>query len=201
MKKYLVLCMVLLASACSSFKAERVTLEKGDEEAMSVTDNWLTTDTKNAVKTILETMDKNRSLKQYLASFKGTPKLFVGEIKNGTKDAYFPIGDLMDEFLTELSMTGDYVLIDKEQRDAILKEITFQNDGMVNVKEAKQIGRMSGADLIIFGDVRENSNTLDGKTVKEYSVNVRMTDIEKGYEVLRARFVSSKTSKRSSFGW
>lgn len=191
-------------AACSSpasFQAERMTVAQGDEMALEITDEWVMTDTQNAVADILEQMNENRSFREYLAHFQGKPKLFVGEIKNDTGDAYFPIDDLTDEFLTGLSKTGDYILIEKDRRDALLEEITFQNDGMVDMKEAKEIGRMSGADLIVFGVVHENSESLEGKTIREYSVNLHMTDIEKGHEVLRARYTASKYSKRSPYGW
>jgi hypothetical protein len=43
--------------------------------------------------------------------------------------------------------------------------------------------------------------TFNGKTIKDYSVNIRMTDIESGEEVFRARCEASKYSKRSKTGW
>ena len=105
------------------------------------------------------------------------------------------------ELLNELSFSGDYVLIDAAKRDKILDEITYQNDGMVKPEDIKKIGRQSGADIIIFGDIRMKPNTLSGRTVKDYSVNIRMTDIESGEEVLRTRYKTSKYSKRSGSGW
>ena len=41
----------------------------------------------------------------------------------------------------------------------------------------------------------------DGKTIKQYSVNLRMTNIEKGVEVLRVRTKVSKYSESSKYGW
>jgi hypothetical protein len=40
----------------------------------------------------------------------------------------------------------------------------------------------------------------DGKTIKEYSVNLRMTDVEKAVEVMRARTKVFKYSEKSSMG-
>ena len=72
---------------------------------------------------------------------------------------------------------------------------------MVDPKDVKRIGKMTGADLIIFGAVRMKPETRDGRTIKEYSVNMRMTDIETGVEVLRTRNKINKYSEQSSFGW
>ena len=42
---------------------------------------------------------------------------------------------------------------------------------------------------------------LKGKTIKNYSVNIRMTDIEKGIEILRTRAKVRKFSEQSGSGW
>ncbi len=191
----------LLMQACASFKAERVSNDESDELALTITDRWVAKDTEMSVQEILKQIKKHRGFQRYLTKLGREPKLFIGEVQNETSEAYFPIGDLNDELLTEFSMSGDYVLIDAEARDRILKEIRYQNDGMVDPRDIKKIGKMTGADLIIFGAVRMKPETRDGRTIKEYSVNMRMTDIETGVEVLRTRNKINKYSERSSFGW
>lgn len=191
----------LVMQACSSFRAERVSNEESDELAMTITDRWVAKDTEMSVQEILKQIQKHRGFQRYLTKLGREPKLFIGEVQNETSEAYFPIGDLNDELLAEFSMSGDYVLIDAEARDRILKEIRYQNDGMVDPRDIKKIGKMTGADLIIFGAIRMKPETRDGRTIKEYSVNMRMTDIETGVEVLRTRSKINKYSERSSFGW
>ena len=190
-----------MTSCGPAIKTQRVSLQESDKKAMTITDEWIATDTENAAKAILEQIDKHRGFQAYLAKLGRRPKLFIGEVQNQTSEAYFPIGDLNDELLNEFSASGDYILIDANAREKILKEIKFQNDGMVKPEDVKKIGKASGADLIIFGDIRMKPETLAGKTVKDYSVNIRMTDIESGEEVLRTRYKTSKYSKRSGAGW
>ena len=190
-----------MTSCGPTIKTQRVSLQESDKKAMTITDEWIATDTENAAKAILEQIDKHRGFQAYLAKLGRRPKLFIGEVQNQTSEAYFPIGDLNDELLNEFSASGDYILIDANAREKILKEIKFQNDGMVKPEDVKKIGKASGADLIIFGDIRMKPETLAGKTVKDYSVNIRMTDIESGEEVLRTRYKTSKYSKRSGAGW
>ena len=202
MKKYQLLLLSMLIVSCGpSIKTERVSLQKSDEYSLRITDDWVATDTEIAVKDILRQIDNHRGFQTYLAKLGRKPKLFIGEVQNKTSEAYFPIDDMNDELLNEFSSSGDYVLIDAAKRDRILQEITYQNDGMVKPEDIKKIGRQSGADLIIFGNVNMKPNTLAGKTTKDYSVNIRMTDIESGEEVLRTRFKTSKYSKRSGSGW
>lgn len=193
--------MFLVVACGPKIKTERVSLEKSDELAMTITDEWIMTDTQNAVKAILSQIEQHRGFQVYLAKLGRRPKIFIADVQNQTSEAYFPIGDLNDELLNEFSFSGDYILIDNNAREKLLKEIKYQNDGMVRPEDVKKIGRASGADLLIFGDIRMKPQTLKGRTVKDYSVNIRMTDLESQEEVLRTRFKTSKYSKRSRAGW
>ncbi|MEX0799224.1 MAG: hypothetical protein WEB87_01995 [Bacteriovoracaceae bacterium] len=202
-KQNLILCFLLTAFAfgCSSFKAERVGAGESDEKAMKITDNWVSEDTRQAVKEVLKQMASHPGFKREIKRYRGQPKVFVAEVQNNTSEAYFPIGDMNDELLFELSQSGDFILVDAGAREQILNEITYQNDGMVDPSTAKQIGNQLGADLMIFGNVYMKPEKRDGKTIKEYSVNLRMTDIQKGIEVLRTRTKVYKYSDKAAFGW
>lgn len=197
----LLLSATLALQGCASFKAERLSTAEGDEKAMEITDEWLLTDTQNTVGEIMKKMDNNRGFRNYLNELGHCPKLFIAEVQNETSEAYFPIDDMNDELLTQMSETGEFRLIDAAARDRILKEIQYQNEGMVKQSDIQKIGKQTGAELLIFGAVRMNPKTFKGKTIKEYTVNMRFTDITSGEEVARMRTTVSKYSKRSGLGW
>jgi penicillin-binding protein activator len=197
----LLLILALSFASCGSFKAQRVDSKESDEKALEITDQWVAADTEQVVKALVKGIQEHRGFKKYLADLGKNPTVFIGEIKNLTSEAYFPINDINDELLNEISASGDFTLVDAEAREHILKEITYQNDGMVDPKTAKKIGKQTGADLIIYGNVFMDPKTRDGKTIKEYAVNVRMTDIEKAIEVLRLREKINKYSEQKKFGW
>lgn len=197
----IILALGLLLQSCGGFKSKRVSSDESDELAMEITDKWVTRDTENSVKDTLKQIENHRGFKRYLSSLGRAPKLFIAEVQNETSNAYFPIADMNDELLNEFSASGEFILIDKASRESILKEIQYQNDGMVDPRQAKMVGKASGADLMIFGSVRMKPETRSGKTIKQYSVNLRMTDIEKGIEVLRTRVKVNKYSEKGSVGW
>jgi uncharacterized protein (TIGR02722 family) len=196
----LALALSLLATACGGFKAKRVDATESDEKGLSITDNWMAADTTQAVADVLKQMKAHPGYARMRSKY-GTPKVFVAEVQNQTSEAYFPIGDMNDELLNELSMSGDFELVDNQAREALLKEIKYQNDGMVDPNTAKRIGKQTGADIMIFGNVYMKPEKRGGKTLKEYSVNIRMTDIERATEVLRTRTRVNKFSEKSSVGW
>ena len=197
---FVTLTLAVLATSCGSFKAERVDASKSDEKGLSITDNWMSADTTQAISDVIKQMRAHPGYAKMKAKF-GTPKVFIAEVQNQTSEAYFPIGDLNDELLNELSLSGEFELVDNQAREKILKEITYQNDGMVDPSTVKKIGKQTGADIMIFGNVYMKPEKRDGKTIKEYSVNMRMTDLERATEVLRTRTKVFKYSEKSKVGW
>jgi hypothetical protein len=195
-----VLSLTLLASSCGSFNAKRVDANESDEKGLAISDNWMSADTTQAVTDIVKQIKAHPGFGKMKARHQ-TPKIFIAEVQNQTSEAYFPIGDLNDELLNELSLSGEYELVDQAAREKILGEITYQNDGMVDPATVKKIGKQTGADVMIFGNVYMKPEKRDGKTIKEYSVNMRMTDIERATELLRTRTKVFKYSEKNATGW
>lgn len=198
---FVMACSLGLLASCGSFKAKRVSADESDEAALEITDKWVARDTETSISDIAKKIEAHKGLRRYLAKLGKQPKVFISEIQNKTSNAYFPIDEFNDELLTQFSESGDYILVDAAAREKLLKEIQYQNDGMVDPNEAKTIGKQAGADLLIFGSVSMQPQSRDGKTIKEYSINIRMTDLEKGIEVFRGKARVNKFSDQSSSGW
>ncbi len=196
-KTVLILATVLpLLSSCSSFKAQRVDEAKADEKAMEITDNWVDGDTIRVISGSMKQVVAHKRFQEFKARFAAKRiKLFVGEIRNNTSESYFPVKDLEDALLEQISNSDDFTLIDASRRDSLLKEITYQNDGMVDPGQAKKIGRQSGADVMIFGDINMKPESRNGKTIKTYSVNLRLTEIQSSEEICRTREKINKYSE------
>jgi hypothetical protein len=204
MRKFLTLMMasVLLTTvSCSRFKAERQSAEQSDEKALGITDNWVDKDTETTIVDILKQLNEHKGYQRFLAKHQGKPSVFIAEIQNRTSEAYFPIDDVNNELLNKISQEDEFILVDAAARDKILEEIKYQNDGMVDPSTAKSIGKQTGADLLIFGSVQMKPEMRDGKTVKQYSVDIRFTDLEKAVEVARTRTKVYKFSEKKTFGF
>ncbi|MDR0423014.1 MAG: penicillin-binding protein activator LpoB [Rickettsiales bacterium] len=203
-EKIVVVALLFTVACAPTIKTKRVSGEEGDELAMSITDEWVAKDTSSAVDAILKKMDAHKKFQREFANFEAKgkhPKLFVGEIRNNSSEAYFPIDDINNEFLEKLDESGDFVLIDNSARERILKEINYQNDGMVDPKQAKSIGKQSGADWMILGSIEMKAKILGGKTLKQYTLNIRITDIQTSNEVFRGSYKTEKYSEKSGKGW
>ena len=193
--------MVGLTACGSSMKSQRITSDEADAIASDITDDWVKKDTKMAIASLTKQMQESKGLSKYLGNNDKQPKIFVGEIQNNTSEPYLPIQDMEEKLQEMLLKGGDFKLVDTANREAILKEITFQNDGMVDSKQAKRIGRQSGADLAIFGSINMTPKTLEGKTIKNYSANFRITELETSDIIWMGSYDVSKYSERSSSKW
>jgi len=188
--------LMLTVSGCSSFKAQRVDEAKADEKAMEITDNWVDGDTIRVISGGMKQVYAHKRFQEYKSRFQSKRiKVFVGEIRNNTSESYFPVKDLEDALLEQMSNSDHFTLIDASRRDSLLKEITYQNDGMVDPAQAKKVGRQSGADVMIFGDINMKPETRDGKTIKTYTVNLRLTEIQSAEEICRTREKINKYSE------
>ncbi len=192
----------LVTGGCASFKAERLSDKKADEKAMEITDKWVDGDTNLVITDTLTQISTHPRFKRFLKrSGKDEIKVFVANVNNNTSEAYFPTADLEDALLDQLSRSDIFVLIDAKARENLLKEINYQNDGMVDPAQAKMIGKQSGADAMIFGSVNMKPEQRGGRTIKTYTVNFHFTDIQSGEEVCRTRSKINKFSEHASAGW
>ena len=201
--KYCNLIFILagLASCTPQLKTTRVSVDKGDDIGSTITDEWVKKDTVMAVDAMLQKMENHKGLKKYLASRSKAPVMFVGEVQNNTTEPYLPIKDFNDKLLGKILESGDFRIVDNVKRDAILAELKYQNDGMVDPVQAKQIGKQTGADLAIFGSITMNPKTLNGRTIKEYSVNLRITELLSSDVIWMGSYDLTKYSKRAGAKW
>ena len=199
--KYHLLIILSLFLGCAEYQTKRIGDKRSDKEALLITDRWVMRDTENAVTDVIKQMKSHQGYTRYLAQKSGRVAVFIAEIQNLTPESYFPITDFNEELLTEISKLGDFSLVDERARKRILEEVTYQNDGAVDPASAKRIGKQTGADIIIFGNINMRPETRDGKTLKQYSVNIRLTDIESALEIVRTRTKTHKFSETRSLGW
>lgn len=87
-------------------------------------------------------------------------------------------GVIADNIAATLQQSGKFRVMERSQIDAILKEQSFQQDGVCDANQcAVAIGKLLGIDRIVVGSVG-----LVGST---YSLNLRIVDVSNG-EALRS---------------
>jgi uncharacterized protein YdaT len=88
-----------------------------------------------------------------------------------------------------LTNSGDYEALSRNDIDELLKEYKFQDSGMVNDEHRKELGKMSGAELLCI--IRATSDK------DETYVEASLIDVESGKIVRTATgLMSSKSTKQ-----
>lgn len=83
----------------------------------------------------------------------------------------FGIGT-MDTLTSALSNVPDFIMIDRGQLNAVLKEQAFQKSGFSENKNSTEIGKILGADILVLGSIQYFEN--------EYRINAHFTEVKTG---------------------
>jgi len=90
--------------------------------------------------------------------------------KTGAGD---PMGKMISEFLTTAAVnTAAFNIAEREQLAKVLKELELNQTGIINEGEAREIGRMVGAEVILTGSVSRIGNAM--------RIDARFIDVESG---------------------
>lgn len=101
-----------------------------------------------------------------------TPKVAIIELENLSEGARRNnIGKIVSELLTtSMVHSGSFAVVERDQLSNVLKELSLNQTGLVDVTSAKAVGKMLAADAIVCGSVSEVGRFFD--------VNVRLIDVE-----------------------
>jgi curli biogenesis system outer membrane secretion channel CsgG len=81
---------------------------------------------------------------------------------------------LPELIVDELVNSGDFDVLEREKLSSLARELDFQAGALVDPGRAVEIGRMSGAQLMITGNIIENRQS--SKTATSYGIKSRITN-------------------------
>ncbi|WP_179862098.1 CsgG/HfaB family protein [Longibacter salinarum] len=154
---------------------------------------------------LLAVPSEAQQLKKRVAVLSFEDKTDEGYSWGGTKTA----GDGMSDMLiTELVKSGRYTVLERTEINQVLDEQNLGQQGIVTSESAAQVGKMLGAEIVIFGSITEfgyKERSTGGRT-RRFGVgissttavvasDVRMVDATTG-EIIAAEDVRKEESKR-----
>ena len=119
------------------------------------------------------------------------PALAVSVIENKTPNSEMDRVNLVDRLITTLTETRQFRVIERQKMDDLLKEQKFQLSGMTDPTKVSEIGKLLGADLMIFGGITR----ADQKKIDKFSYDEVQTIVEldiRGVDVKTAEIVFSQ---------
>ena len=137
--------------------------------------------------------------------------IIVSDVRNGTGDkSYDSIGDeSTSEYINELIKTDTFRIIERQRLSDILKEMNLNMTGLVDSSKMKQVGKVLGADAIVFVELSAAQHTSDTKRlgnservseVLNPGISTRIVDIETGEILASAAITHSYTNSFTKLG-
>jgi len=87
---------------------------------------------------------------------------------------------LVEKIIAGLSRKG-FSVIDRENIEKILKEQQLSMTGLIDEEEAVQVGKLSGAELVLIGSINEYQRTIYPKV--KMNLTLKAISVEKGVVV------------------
>ncbi len=84
-----------------------------------------------------------------------------------------PVGRMVSEFLTtSAANTGAFSIVERSLLNKVMKELELEQSGLVEESQAREIGRMVGADAVLTGSVSKLGSSM--------RIDVRLINVETG---------------------
>ena len=121
------------------------------------------------------------------------------------------ISSIAGNLVSELQKTRSVRLIERQRLESVLSELKLGMSGLVDPKNAKEVGNQLGVDAMLFGNLSSVKHTSSKQTIfimyrevkkTETTVDARLVNVETG-EIIASSRVNSyvKQSKWVAFGF
>jgi len=87
---------------------------------------------------------------------------------------------IVEKLIAGLSRKG-FKVIDRENIEKIIKEQQLSITGLIDEKEAVEIGKLSGAEVVLIGSINEYQRTIYPKV--KLDITIKAVNVEKGIVV------------------
>ncbi|MBN2420349.1 MAG: penicillin-binding protein activator LpoB [Deltaproteobacteria bacterium] len=134
------------------------------------------------------------------------PVLIVYPVVNETSE-HISTSGITDEIRMKLLNSGKVRFINEHQRENIMREVSYQNQGFVDPAQRVEQGRQLGADYILSGTLRsiKKKQPEQWRIYKKeriyYSLDLTMTDLKTGEIVYADQAELAREASKPIIGW
>lgn len=136
-------------------------------------DLWSETDMQETVKALVASMLAHPSL----ARAKVPPTVLITTLQNKTSE-HIDTQSVMDMVRVELMKSGKLRFIDKEAREDIDEEYSYQNSGRVSSETKKGPGGQVGSDFIVNGRLDSIVQEVGKDKTVYYKITLNLTNLK-----------------------
>ncbi len=129
------------------------------------------------------------------------PIVFVNRIENRTME-HMDLASVAETIRRELLHTGKFRFVDMSVLDQLQEQLEHQaaNNGLVDPSKAKQVGKMIGADFMLYGAISSIVQKTKNEKSVYYKFTINLVDVETGELFWTEEQDFSRLEKRRTFG-
>ena len=131
---------------------------------------------------------------------KRRPVIFVDKIKNKTSE-HIDTESVTDTISNKLLRSGKFRFVDMTKVAAVREQMDYQRDsGMVDQNKAMQMGRQTGAEYMMYGNLSSIVKSSSSAKDVYYKFTLRLMHLESGIVEWTDEKEIRKTRQKSLFG-
>lgn len=160
-------------TGCETTKVERVKTDT----TIDLSGRWNDADARMVAEDMIKSCTKAPWLEEFSKKNSRAPVVIVGTVTNRSAehiDSALFVKDLEQSLLNSGKVT---FVASKEERLEVRDERQDQQKGLTDPTTIKPIGKETGADFILRGNISTAADELKGKSVTLYQVTLEMVDL------------------------
>ncbi|MBF0246289.1 MAG: penicillin-binding protein activator LpoB [Planctomycetes bacterium] len=185
--------LLLLLTGC--FDVKRV----DEAEVIDISGNWNDTDSQKVAHSMISEALQQRWISEFVGANKRKPVLIVGRVDNNTSEVVNTI--TFTKELERAFVSGNEVqVVAGDSLRPELREERKLMEGNASPETMKQLGRETGADMMLVGQVNEIIDQRKGDSVRYYQVNLEVIELQTHLKKWIGEKKIKKVVTRKKFG-
>ncbi len=191
-----VIIMMLAGCASTTRTVERVSAEEVSDQS----GNWNDTDSRLVAEQMIKDLIYRPWIQDFLLEEDRKPVIVVGTIRNFSSE-HIQADIFIKDIERELINSGKVKFVAGiKERDDIRQE-RMEQQSYASDETAKRLAAESGADFMLQGGIKSNTDASGGKAVKFYQVDLELINVESNEKVWIGSKEIKKFVKKNKVKW
>ena len=192
------LIILLMLTGCAS--TTRTVKRISTDEVEDLSGNWNSYDSKQVAEQMIKDLMYRPWLQDFVLEEDRKPVVVVGTIRNLSSE-HIQSDIFIKDIERELINSGKikFVAGIKERDD--VREERMEQQSYASDETAKRLAAESGADFMLQGGIKSNTDTSGGKEVKFYQVDLELINVESNEKVWIGSKEFTKEVQKNKVKW
>ncbi len=192
----LVIIMMIVGCAAPTRTVERISAEEVTDQS----GNWNDTDSRLVAEQMIKDLMYRSWLQEFVLEEDRKPVMIVGTIRNFSSE-HIQADIFVKDIERELINSGKVKFVASKKEREEIRDERMEQQSYASDETAKRLAAESGADFILLGGIKSNTDASGGKAVKFYQVDLELINVESNEKVWIGSKEIKKYVKKNKVKW